>query len=300
VLAPRFLLTRLRDSLYSPRFVPAGQDRQEATRAMIDDNAFVDIHCHLVPGIDDGAQSWEQSLLMAAMAAADGIQTIVVTPHQLGNFTHNSGQLIRARTSELQQFLDNHGIALRVLPGADVRIEPGLVEKLRSGEVLTLADRRKHVLLELPHELYFPLEDVLESLRRAGMVGILSHPERNQGLLKQPRLLPPLVDGGCLMQVTCGSLLGTFGPASQQLSEWMLEQGLVHFLSTDAHGHNARRPLMKHAFERAKQLIGEEVAVDLCCRNPAAVAEGEEVTARRYKTKPRGLLAGLFKRRHAA
>jgi len=273
---------------------------QEARSVMTSCEAFVDIHCHLVPSIDDGAQSWEQSLLMAAMAASDGIQTIVVTPHQLGNFAHNGGQAIRARTSELQQFLDNHGVALRVLPGADVRIEPGMIEKLCSGEVLTLADRRKHVLLELPHELYFPLEEVLAGLRRVGMVGILSHPERNQGLLKQSHLLAPLVDSGCLMQVTCGSLLGTFGPLSQQLAESMLEQGLVHFLATDAHGHNARRPLMKHAFERAKQLVGEEVAVDLCCRNPAAVAEGGDVAVLRYKAKPRGLLASLFKRRRAA
>ena len=267
---------------------------------MTDSESFVDIHCHLVPGLDDGAQSWEQSLLMAAMAAADGIQTIVVTPHQLGGFAHNRGQAIRVRTGELQQFLDNHGIALRVLPGADVRIEPGMLEKLRSGDVLTLADRRKHVLLELPHELYFPLEDIVESLRRAGFVGILSHPERNQGLLKQPRLIPPLVDRGCLMQVTCGSLLGTFGPVSQQMSEWMLDQGVVHFLATDAHGHNARRPLMKHAFERVKRMLGEEIAVDLCCRNPAAVAAGADVARQRYQTKPRGFLAGLFKRRSAA
>jgi protein-tyrosine phosphatase len=267
---------------------------------MADNESFVDIHCHLVPGLDDGSQSWEQSLLMAAMAAADGIRTIVVTPHQLGSFAHNSGQAIRTRTGELRQFLETHGIALSVLPGADVRIEPGMLEKLRKGDVLTLADQRKHVLLELPHELYFPLEDVLESLRRAGFVGILSHPERNQGLLKQPRLIPPLVDRGCLMQVTCGSLLGTFGPASQQMSEWMLEQGLVHFLATDAHGHNARRPLMKHAFERAKQILGEEIAVDLCCRNPAAVAAGADVASQRYQVKPRGFLAGLFKRRSAA
>lgn len=260
---------------------------------------FVDIHCHLVPGIDDGAQSWEQSLLMAAMAAADGIRTIVVTPHQLGNYAHNHGQTIRTRAGELQQLLDNHGIALRVVPGADVRIEQGMVEKLGSGEVLTLADHRKHVLLELPHELYFPLEEVLESLRRVGIVGILSHPERNQGLLKQPRLLPPLVDRGCLMQITCGSLLGTFGTLPKQLAEWMLSEGLVHFLATDAHGPSARRPLMKHAFERAKRLVGEEVAMDLCCRNPAAVAAGRDVTVLRYKAKPRGFLASLFKRRAA-
>lgn len=261
---------------------------------------FVDIHCHLAPRLDDGAQSWEQSLLMGAMAAADGIHTIVATPHQLGNFAHNSGQTIRARIDELQQFLNSHGVGLRVLPGADVRIEPCMIDRLCAGDVLTLADHRKHVLLELPHELYFPLEEVLEGLRRVEMTGILSHPERNQGLLKQPRLLGPLVDRGCLMQVTCGSLLGTFGPQSRQLAEWMLEQGLVHFLATDAHGHTARRPLMRHAFERAKRLVGEEIAVDLCCRNPARVAAGDEIGVVRYRAKPRGLLARVFGRNRAA
>jgi len=262
--------------------------------------ALVDIHCHMVPGIDDGSKSWDQSLAMAEIAAADGIETIVVTPHQMGNYGHNRGQSIRSRTAELQQLLEDHRVPLKVLPGADVRIEPGMIEKLQSGEVLTLADHRKHVLLELPHELYFPLEDVLESLQRVAMVGILSHPERNQGLLKQPRLVESLVEHECLMQITCSSLLGTFGPAPQQMSEWMLEQGLAHFLATDAHGPNARRPLMRRAFDRAGEIVGEEIATDLCCRNPAAVAAGQDIEATRYKPKQRGFLAGLFKREKAA
>jgi protein-tyrosine phosphatase len=261
---------------------------------------FVDIHCHLVPRMDDGSQSWEQSLAMAAMAASDGIETVVVTPHQLGSFSHNSGQSIRRCTAELQQFLDVRGIRLRVLPGADVRIEPEMVDKLLSGDVLSLADRRKHVLLELPHELYFPLDGVVDSLDRLGMIGVLSHPERNQGLLKQPRLVERLVDRGCLMQVTCGSLTGTFGAASQKMAESMLGKGLVHFLATDAHGDNARRPLMKHAFQRAAALAGWQVALDLCCRNPAAVVEGKDVVAKRHRSEPAGLFAGLFKRRSAA
>jgi tyrosine-protein phosphatase YwqE len=169
------------------------------------------------------------------MAVGDGTATIVATPHQLGNFGHNMAELIRAKTLELQQQLDQQEIGLRVLPGADVRIEDGMVEKLCDGDVLTLADRGRHVLLELPHELFFPMDDVLARLRRANMVGILSHPERNQGLLKQPRIVESLVNHGCLMQVTCGSLMGTFGPASQQMAEWMLRQGFVHFLATDAH-----------------------------------------------------------------
>lgn len=261
---------------------------------------FVDIHCHLVPGIDDGSGSWDQSLAMARIAVADGIGTIVVTPHQLGNFSHNDGPQIRKRTAELQRFLDEHQVPLRVLPGADVRIEAGMIEKLRRGEVLSLADRGKHVLLELPHEMYFPLEDVLESLHRANMVGILSHPERNQGILKQPQLIEPLVARGCLMQVTCGSLMGTFGPACQEMSEWLLEHGLVHFLATDAHGHNSRRPLMRRACERAAELIGQDTALDLCIHHPLAVAEGRDVAIVRRKAKSQSLFAGLFRRRRAA
>lgn len=261
---------------------------------------FVDIHCHLVPGIDDGSKSWEQSLAMARMAVADGIRTVVVTPHQLGNFAHNYGQLIRLRTAELQQFLETQQVPLRVLPGADVRIESGMLELLRAGQVLTLGDHGKHVLLELPHELYFSLDDVLEALRRSGMVGILSHPERNQGLLKQPRLIKPLIQRGCLMQVTCGSLLGTFGPSCQGMAEWLLEERLVHFLATDAHGPNARRPLMCRAFERAREIVGADCALDLCCRNPAAVAAGQDVQVRTYERKCSGFFAHLFKRRYAA
>jgi protein-tyrosine phosphatase len=261
---------------------------------------FVDIHCHLIPGIDDGSQSWDQSREMAEMALSDGVVTIVATPHQLGNFAHNHGKQIRAKTAELQQLLKQHGIALQVLPGADVRIEEGMLDKLQIGEVLTLADQGRHVLLELPHELYFPMEHVLIQLQRAGLVGILSHPERNQGLLKRPGLVESLVQAGCLMQVTCGSLMGTFGSASRQMAERMLEEGLVHFLATDAHGPNARRPLMRRAWERVAKLVGAEIATDLFCRNPARVIAGQDVPVTRYKPKGRGFLGGWFKRHKAA
>ena len=144
---------------------------------------FVDIHCHLIPEIDDGAKSWEESLAMAEMAVSDGFATMIVTPHQLGTYSHNSGDLIRQKALELQEELDARGIPLEILPGADVRIEDSMMAGLRAGSVVSLGDHRRHVLLELPHELYFPLEGILEDLTRAGMVGILSHPERNQGLL---------------------------------------------------------------------------------------------------------------------
>jgi protein-tyrosine phosphatase len=235
------------------------------------------------------------------MAVVDGIGTIVVTPHQLGSYAHNSGDLIRQRTAELQTQLDARSIPLEVLPGADVRIEDGMIRGLRAGTVVSLADRRRHVLLELPHELYFPLEVVLGELRRNGMTGILSHPERNQGLLKDPGLIEPLVDAGCLMQVTASSLIGGMGAGPQAMAEWMLTQGCVHFLATDAHGHKSRRPLMTRAFERVVELAGWEVAIDLCCRNPAAVADGQDVAAGRRiaQGKKRAGFAAWFSWRKA-
>lgn len=260
---------------------------------------FVDIHCHLLPRIDDGAKSWVESLTMAEIAVSEGITTSIVTPHQLGTFSHNRGDKIRGLTAELQQLLDERGIPLRVLPGADVRIDPGLVPGLQSGDILTLADQRRHVLLELPHELYMPLEDVLARLERAGIAGILSHPERNQGLIARPELVESLVHRGCLMQVTAGSLLGAFGPQSQSLAEWMVQRGLVQFLATDAHGPKSRRPLMLRAYERVAQLGDTEQANQICSRNPAAVAAGEPVSIQLRATPRRGL-ASWFRWKRAA
>ena len=250
---------------------------------------FVDIHCHLLPGIDDGATDWETSLGMAQMAVADGTRTVIVTPHQLGNFAHNRGDDIRSSTLELQHVLDQHRVPLQVLAGGDVRIDDRLVELLLSGEVMTLGDKGRHVLLELPHELYFPLEEMLAALEREGITGILSHPERNQGLLREPGLLTNLVDEGCLMQITAGSLMGTFGEHSQRLAEWMLAEGLVHFIATDAHGTRTRRPLMRRAFDRVAELTDPKTAADLACHNPACVARGQSVPAgRRSRPRPSG------------
>lgn len=267
---------------------------------MSDELLFVDIHCHLLPEIDDGAKSWEESLSMAAMAADDGFGTMIVTPHQLGTYSQNRGETIRQRAATFQQVLDDHEIPLRILPGADVRIEDIMVAGLRSGDVLTLGDHHRHVLLELPHELYFPLEGVLTDLRRHGMCGILSHPERNQGLLKRPEIVSSLVAIGCLMQVTASSLIGGMGPGPQQMAEWMLERGFIHFLATDAHGLKSRRPLMRRAFERVCELTDYDTACELCCHNPGLVAAGREVVpSQRHRKIKRSGVAGWFTWRKA-
>ncbi|MFZ1932558.1 MAG: CpsB/CapC family capsule biosynthesis tyrosine phosphatase [Thermoguttaceae bacterium] len=245
---------------------------------------FVDIHCHILPGLDDGASSWEEALAMAEMAAADGVTTIIATPHQLGNHAKNSGETIRAATTEFQRFLEQRHVPLHVLPGGDVRIEPDLVRKIRDGEVLTLGDCGRHLLLELPHDIYVPLDRLLDELGNAGVVGILSHPERNRGLLNQPGVLRRLVERGCLLQVTAGSLTGTFGSQVQKFATSLVEQGLVHFVASDAHATKMRPPLLGPAFARVADLAGEKAAVGLCCSNPKAVAAGRAVLPGRQKT----------------
>jgi len=245
----------------------------------------------MLPSIDDGSHDMEESLAMARMAVNDGFATVVTTPHQLGNYGHNQGDDIRAGVDRLQRCIDGERIPLRVLPGGDVRIEDGMIEGLGSGQVLSLGDHRRHVLLELPHELYMPLEGLLDQLAAERMVGILSHPERNQGILRRPDVMGPLVDRGCLMQVTAGSLTGLFGSNIKRFSNKLLSQGLVHFVATDAHDLQRRPPLMQPAFEHIAGFIDEDTALDLCCRNPAKVVSGEGVSAGRRKVRRRGLAA---------
>ncbi len=211
---------------------------------------------------------------MARLAVADGIVRVLATPHQLGFHGRNQGPEIRKRSAQLQERLDQAGIGLAVLPGAEVRVEPGLLEKLASGEVLSLADHRRHVLLELPHEVCLPLERMLLQLRAAGLTAILAHPERNAALLAQPLALPALVRAGCLVQITAASLMGAFGAEVERFACRLVEQGLAHFVATDAHGMQSRRPLLARAMDRVCGLMDEATAARLCCTNPARIAAG--------------------------
>jgi len=214
---------------------------------------------------------------MAELAVADGIGTVVATPHQLGAFPGLDGQTIRAAAAAFQQALRQRRIPLRVVPGGELHVEPELIARLQQGYLLSLADQGRHVLLELPAEVCLPLERVLEQLARLGKTGILAHPERNHALLSQPRILDDWVNIGCLVQITAGSLLGTFGPHVQGYAERLIQRGQVHFVASDAHGPNRRRPLLRRAFERVVRLADKPTAVALFCRNPADVVVGRSV-----------------------
>lgn len=249
-------------------------------------SGWTDIHCHLLPAIDDGAGNNDESLEMARIAVQEGTTTMVVTPHQLGCWRQNLAQDIRRRTNALQELLNEHQIPLVVLPGGEIRIEDDMPELLDQDELMTLGDHRRHVLVEQPFEIYFPLQPIQELLSQRSLQGILAHPERNRGIMHRPALVGELVDAGWLMQVNAGSLLGAFGSKSQNLAAQFLSSGWVHFLATDCHGAKNRRPLMRDAFARASELIGEQAALQLCCENPRLVADGRDVNTGRIEVRP--------------
>src|SRR5262249_39158603 len=205
-----------------------------------DSDFFVDIHCHLLPGIDDGPKDWKASLAMARMAVDAAIRTIIATPHQLGRYEKNTTDRIVTLATEAQQRIQDAGLPLTVLPGADVRIQEDLPELVEQGRILTLGNpkcenRISFLLMELPHEQVLPLGRLLYRLQSQGITAILSHPERNKHLQENPEILRPWVQQGCLIQVTTGSITSDFGREAQRVSRWLFRENLVHLVATDAH-----------------------------------------------------------------
>jgi protein-tyrosine phosphatase len=238
---------------------------------------FTDIHCHIIPNIDDGSVSLVDSLAMATTASADGTTSLIATPHQLGTNSGVTADAIRTSTTLLQEKLCKEKIGVTILPGADVRIDPELPKLIKQGKVLTLADQGKHVLLELPHETYFPLDSLLRSLRKQGLVGILSHPERNRGIIKNPDVMWDVIKAGGLLQITAASLTGTFGSSCQEIAELAVDEGLVHFIASDAHDVKHRPFGMREAYNTICDMADKKLADLVCCENPARVFEGEDV-----------------------
>jgi protein-tyrosine phosphatase len=189
-------------------------------------------------------------------------------------------------------------IDIQVFPGAEARLEPEMARRVRAGDVMTLADAGRHVLVELPHEIFVPWDNELLALRRAGLVAVFAHPERNCGVRRHPGVLAPLVAQGCLLQVTAGSLLGRFGGAVQQLAERLIDSALVPLVASDGHGSRSRTPLLAAAHQRIATLWGAATADRLCCENPARIVEGMDVLTTR-PVRPRSFWRALFPRRAA-
>jgi protein-tyrosine phosphatase len=236
---------------------------------------MIDLHCHILPGLDDGAADLSISIAMANAFVADGVTVVACTPHILPGLYHNTGPQIRQATAHLQHTLHKEGIPLGLVSGADNHIVQGFTAELRSGHLLSLADTR-YVLVEPPHHVVPPrLEDLFFNLLVGGYVPILTHPERLTWIKAHYQAIQRLVQAGVWMQVTAGSLAGAFGRNARYWAERMLDEGCVHILATDAHDVDRRPPNLRLGYEIAAKRVGDTEAGHLVFARPRGVLLNE-------------------------
>ena len=234
-------------------------------------NGMIDLHCHILPGLDDGAPDLSVSLEMAKVFVADGVSVVACTPHILPGLYHNDGPQIRRAVAKLQEELNKANIPLEVVAGADNHITPTFVAELGSGHLLSLGDTR-YVLVEPPHHVAPPrLEDVFFDLMVAGYVPILTHPERLTWIEAHYSTIRRLAEAGVWMQLTAGSLAGAFGRRPRYWSERMLDEGCAQILATDAHDVKRRPPNLQQGRDLAAARVGEVEANNMVAGRPRGV-----------------------------
>jgi protein-tyrosine phosphatase len=238
---------------------------------------MVDLHSHILYGLDDGAATLEETLAMCRMAAADGIQIIAATPHSPASSAGRNYDpaLIRERIAQLRAELTAEGTTLEIVAGTEIRYDAGAVEQLRRGALLPYADSHT-VLLELSNSAPPTLiEQAVFVIQAAGYQVILTHPERFAAVQQNPNVLLPLVERGAYMQLTAAALTGEQGERLRTTAEALLTHDMAHVLASDAHGMPPRRaPILSAARARAAALIGAAAAQALVSTTPAAILRG--------------------------
>jgi protein-tyrosine phosphatase len=228
---------------------------------------MIDIHCHILPGVDDGSPSWEITAEMCRMAAEDGVRHIVATPHANERFFYD-----RSRYEGMLQKLRNVGCGIKFSLGCDFHfsfdnIEDAVLHPRR----YTIGDS-KYLLIEFSDFGSMPaIREGLFRLTGSGIKPIITHPERNLALLEAPQWVIELAKDGCIIQVTANSLTGYWGPQSQRMAELLLKKDAIHVIASDAHDPVKRPPLLSQAFDRVRRLADQEVAHALFVDNPAAI-----------------------------
>jgi protein-tyrosine phosphatase len=241
---------------------------------------MIDIHCHILPGLDDGAESLAVSIAMAEMAVADGVTHLVCTPHITPGVYHNTSDGIASQVAALQGELDLRGIPLRLAAGADIHISPTLVADLDAGIAPTLAGSRA-ILFEPPHHVLPPrMDQAVARLIAAGYVPVITHPERLSWIESRYDVVVALSDMGAPLQLTAGSITGGFGKRPQYWAERILDEGRADVIASDAHNTRARSPRLSHARDRVAARLGEAEAENLVLWRPAALLNGESLPAR--------------------
>lgn len=249
-----------------------------AARAIFASGRMIDLHCHILPGLDDGPVDMGVALAMARMALADGITTVACTPHVMRGVYNNDGKSISAAIARLAATLAEAAIPLSLATGADVHLSPNLVPELREGRVPTVAGSR-YFLLEPPHDVVPPrFHEFIFGLLAAGYVPILTHPERLAWIESRYELITHLAATGVLMQLTAGSLTGRFGRRAQYWSTRMLDEEMADLLASDAHDTIKRPPILSRARDKVADRLGDDAAIRLVMTNPQSVLKNVAVS----------------------
>jgi protein-tyrosine phosphatase len=235
---------------------------------------MVDLHCHILPGLDDGPKTIEESMAMAESAIGDGITHVVATPHSNSRF-HFDFARVRQLRDELQAAI---GDKLQLATGCDFHLNPENLDYLRKDAPHYCINQQDYLLVEF-NEFSIPpsMDQTLHEIQLAGMRPIITHPERNAILRAHPERLKKWVRLGCFVQVTGGSITGTFGPRSQKDALQWIGDGLVHFVASDAHNTRTRVLQLQPAYTAVSAQFGEEKVQALFQDNPLAAFEGREL-----------------------
>jgi protein-tyrosine phosphatase len=246
----------------------------------------IDIHHHCLPDVDDGPREWDEAVAMCRMAADEGIETIVCTPHVLrGRWRTAPVAELEARIATLRDKVrDLVGDTPRLLLGSEYFFAHDVAEVLKAGNAIVPLAGSRYILMELAsNNVPALLDQPLYRMQLEGWIPIIAHPERNTVFQSKPELLAALIEIGARFQLTAGSLTGEFGSAAQKAAEAWVRAGLVHFVATDAHNTGKRPPRARAALDALRSIAGKDVAEALARRNPAAVVENRRLE---YEPEP--------------
>jgi protein-tyrosine phosphatase len=242
---------------------------------------MIDIHAHILPGVDDGAKNWDQTLQMARLAVEDGITVMVATPHlfkgrSIDLSQLNTREIILQHVAQLKHKLYEERIPLEIIPGCDFPLSFESLKFLDDGRALTINDANRYLLLELPDTSLPPAtEEICFYLQSKGITPIITHPERHLIIQEMPYKLKRLIDLGCLVQMTGNSLTGWFGRGVKKISRQFVKLGYIHLLATDAHDPKMRPPVLSQAVTELSRLVGEKRAQAMVNDIPGKIVAGE-------------------------